>query len=382
MSYKGLEMTSQEAYMFSDTIPYNPEFDLEELKRIQAKLENYTSGRSQEGITSQEAEVFLDWVTFNARSYATSNIPESAMTASMAGQCAPTQYLNYNVLSKIGLDVRAFNISDCIGEIPMNSEDIKRIQNGWFDSIAIRHAVSLVKIPIIDDIGNTQLHEILLEPTFRQFCLKENCDSSKFTDPHWLEKRYVAPHPGYFMESNNLRRLGVSEEIAQKSENLARYIISKGYFYLNEENAKLYGDAFVRASKRLEFQNIPINMSGQDYIRNFESIPTKMITYLSKKDLQYTRLPSEIGKQKQGIFLRIKNFITSKFSRKKGNIMMLGEGCGEKMEVPTKSDQGREQFKLKPEQLKQFRGGETQILNGYKYQQNTNEQQYDESYRY
>ena len=61
-------MTSQEEYIFSDTIPYNPELDMEELKVIQNKLEDFSAGYSSEGITTEEAEKFLDWVTFNARS--------------------------------------------------------------------------------------------------------------------------------------------------------------------------------------------------------------------------------------------------------------------------------------------------------------------------
>ena len=130
MSYKGIEITNQDEYIFSDTMPYDPEFDIEELKIIQKKLEDFSAGYSSNGITSQEAEIFLDWVTFNARSYAVRNGPESPVSASMAGQCAPTQRINFDLLSKIGLDVRAFNTADCIGEIPISEEDYKKILNG------------------------------------------------------------------------------------------------------------------------------------------------------------------------------------------------------------------------------------------------------------
>ena len=111
MGYIGEEITSQDAYIY-DTIPYNPEIDIDELVVIQNKLQDYTSGKTSEGITSKEAEVFLDWVTFNARSYATKNTLESAVTASMAGKCAPTQGVNYELLSKFGLDVRVFNMGE------------------------------------------------------------------------------------------------------------------------------------------------------------------------------------------------------------------------------------------------------------------------------
>lgn len=39
MSYKGIEITNHEDYIFSGTIPYNPEFNIEELKLIQNKIE-------------------------------------------------------------------------------------------------------------------------------------------------------------------------------------------------------------------------------------------------------------------------------------------------------------------------------------------------------
>ena len=307
MGYQGLEMTNQENYIFSDTVPYNPEFDLEELKIIENKLLDYTSGRSISGITSREAEVFLDWVTFNARNYAVRNIPESAMTASMTGQCAPTQRVNVKLLKKLGLDARSFNTGDCIKEVEGIEED-----NFW-GSKAVRHSVSLVNIPIIDDNENTRVYEFLLDPTFRQFCLNENCDGRKFNDSEWLGKGYVAPHPGYFMEENNLRQFGVSQEIAQKTEALGKYIVSRGYFYLSEENAKLYGDAFVRASKRLNAQNIPINISGEEYIQNFENIHMNLIES-DKNDWQYTKLPSEIKQPKQGIFSKIKDIFKKIFN--------------------------------------------------------------------
>lgn len=353
MSYKGLEMTSQENYIFSDTKPYNPEFDIEELKIIQNKLEDFTSGRSSMGISTDEAEMFLDWVTFNARNYAVRNIPESPMTASMTGQCAPTQMINVKVLSKMNLDVKPFNIADCIGEIPMTNEDLIRVQNGW-TSTALRHSVALVNIPIIDNDGNTEVYKFQLEPTFRQFCEKENCSYDKFMDKGVEEHKYVAPHPGYFMMADNLKKLGVSNEVAQKSEELCKYIIQKGYFLLNEENAKLYGDAFVRASRRLQFQHLPIEMSGESYIKNFESIPMKIIEGKEEQVSKYTILPSEMRRTKKRIFSKALNFFKDKF-RKKPLALPPGKITNNTRPIG----------KLSEEELKKFREGERQVLSSY-----------------
>lgn len=376
MGYQGIEMTSQEDYIFEGTAPYNPEFDLEELKIIENKLIDYTSGDSINGLTPQEAEVFLDWITFNVRNYAVRNVPESAMTSSMTGQCAPTQRVNVKLLKKLGLDARAFNTGDCIKEAGGIEED-----NFW-GSKAVRHSVSLVNIPIVDNYGNTAEYKYLLDPTFRQFCLQENCNGRKFSDAEWLGKGYVAPHPGYFMQENNLRQFGASQEVAQKTEALGRYIVSKGYFYLNEENAKLYGDVFVRSSRRLDAQNIPIYMSGEKYIFNFENIPMKLLES-DKEDIKYTKLPSEIEEQKQGLFTRIKNFFKERFGNKQ---KMLQSGSGiDKIEIPNKPK--LESAVLTEEQELQFREGETQVLNSYyenenQYQYNSQTNIKEESERY
>lgn len=364
MSYQGLKMTSQEDYIFSDTIPYNPDFDLEQLKEIQIKIQNFTSGISTNGITAQEAEVFLDWVTFNARNYAVRNGPESPITAAMTGQCAPTQRINIKLLSRMGLDARPFNTADCIGPISMNAEDIRRGQNGW-SSPAVRHSVSLVNIPIIDNNGNTAMYPFLLDPTFRQFCLQENCNGNKFVDSNWISHGHVAPHPGYFMEAYNLRQFGVSEETAKKTEALGRFIVSRGYFYLSDENAKLYGDTFVRASERLEFQNRPIYTSGIEYINNFANIPMQMLGN-DRNDIQFTKLPSEITEEKQGIFTKIKNFFPKRFGRKP---KMLSSGIGmENIEIPTRGN--TEGVTLTPKQEEEFRSGERRILNSFGENQN------------
>lgn len=366
MSYQGLEMTSQQDYIFSDTIPYNPDFDLEELKAIQTKIEDFTSGRSFDGITSHEAEVLLDWVTFNARNYAVKNGPESPMTATMTGQCAPTQRVNVKLLTRMGLDARPFNTADCIGKTAMNAEDIDRVQRGW-SSPAVRHSVSLVSIPIIDNNGNTAMYPFLLDPTFRQFCLRENCNGNKFVDQNWLSHGHVAPHPGYFMEADNLRQLGVSEETAQKTEGLGKLIVSRGYFYLSDENAKLYGDTFVRASERLEFQNRTIYTSGMEYINNFANIPMHIIEN-DREDMRFTQLPSEIAEQKQGVFSRIKNFFKERFWNKQ-KMLPVGNDI-QKVETATRPK--IEGVTLTPEQYEQFRTGETQVLNSY----NQNQYQY------
>lgn len=334
MRYQEKEIRSQEDYIFEGTAPYNPEFDLEELKIIERKLIDYTSGNSKDGLNPNEAEIFLDWITFNARRYAVGD--KDIETADMYAQCAPTQRVNVKLLRKLGLDARSFNTGDCIKEAGGIEED------NFFGSKAVRHSLSIVDIPIIDNNGNTAEYKYLLDPTFRQFCLKENCNIQRFEQP---VKGCVAPHPGYFMQKENLQHLGVSQETAKKTEELGKFIISKGYFYLNEETAKLYGDTFVRASKRLDAQNISINISGEEYIQNFENIHMNLIES-DKNDWQYTKLPSEIKQPKQGIFSMIKDIFKKIFN--KNDTKALPEG---QINIPTNNpyEEFRKQYKFKGE---------------------------------
>lgn len=348
---------NKEDYVFEDIQPNIPEINLEELEKIQRKIEAFTSGRSKEGLTSNETKDFLDWVTYNARNYAVSVTGESILTASMAGECATTQLVNKELLTKLGLDVRAFNTSGCLGEIPMNEADKERVKNGW-STHEIAHSILLVNIPVIDENGNTQMHKFLLDPTFRQFCLKENCNEEKFDEEKWVYYNCVAPHPAFFMQKENLRRLGESEEYANDSENLCKTIIHNGYFLLNEKTAKLYGDAFVRASKRLEFQDVPIHMSGNDYIHNFENIP--MNTYRDNSTNLYTRLPSEIIEAETGFFKKIVKFFKEKFAPKP---KMLPSGTDNSTETNVKKQKLK--VTLNDEQMANYREGESQILQKY-----------------
>ena len=125
------------------------------------------------------------------------------------------------------------------------------------------------------------------------------------------------------MITDNLKQFEVPDEIAQKSELLGKYIVSKGYFLLNEENAKLYGDAFSRASRRLQFQNDPIQMTGMGYIENFENIPMEILE-TDNQDYKYTILPSEIKEQKNGFLKKLWKFLKNKIKRRE--IPALGSG--------------------------------------------------------
>ena len=344
------QMKQVEEYMYADVQPIIPNIDLERLKQIEGKIKAYTSGSNiNSGLNREELEMFLNWVILNARSYAVRNTPlsrnEAIITESMTGQCAPTQNINVKLLRKLGLDIRPFNTGDCIDStnIPMSNEDLQRINNGWH-STAVRHSVSVVTLPILMQSGQVQEYDFLLDPTFRQFCLKENNQESVFYNTERLSKGYVAPHPAYFMQ-----------------EDLCKEIISKGYFWLNSQTAKLYGDAFKHASVRKEYQNYIQDTSGEEYINYFKNIPMRL-SEDKKGEEQFAKLPSEIEEPKKGITSRIKELFSKIFGRKKQNKMLPTY-----IEHKNNINKRLTIAALTPEEEEMFRSGETQVLNGNNY---------------
>lgn len=318
MSYKGIRITSNKSYIFEDIEPYDPEIDIERLENIQLKLERYIAKETEEGISLHEAEIFLDWVTYNARNYAVKNTPETPLTATMSGLCAPTQYLNVQLFKKLKINAQPFNMEDGVGEVHINNENLRRIQAGW-SSPKVRHSVSMVELPIMDIDGNIQNQKFLLDPTFRQFFLKNNCQENRFFNKPVGK---VAPDVGYFMQTDNLVKLGVDTQTAINTEILAKNIIEKGYFPLTEENAKIYGDSFVRASQDFEFQTLPINKTGEDYIKNFESFPMRLLV---RNDIdEYLKLPREQREQKNSVFEKVKSIFKKIFNKEQTKVLDKG----------------------------------------------------------
>lgn len=294
------------------TLPFNEEIDLDEVRNIEKSLREYTSGERQEGITYGEACKFLDWITLNTRKGVINNITEDMTTASFSIKCAPSQRINTTILQKIGLDARPVNMANCVGDLPKTEDDIRRIKNGWNNN-NLRHAVVTTKFPIQEN-GKVVMHKILLDPTFRQFCLEEDCKESVYWDEEKNFEGKIAPRPGYFLTEDYLKREGTSGEGIERANHVAQALISRGYIELTEENAKVYGDAFARAGIRYQFRDVKLTMSGKDYINQFENEKNiDRISSLSKDEEEFTKTPLEI---KDSIFEKIKKFFQAVKQRK------------------------------------------------------------------
>lgn len=74
---------------------------------------------------------------------------------------------------------------------------------------------------------------------------------------------------------------------------------------------------------------------------------------------EYERLPSDIQKRQQSVFSKIISFFKDKFGKQP---QMLPEG---REEQATRKTTSLDSVTLSPEQMQQYRRGETEILNQY-----------------
>lgn len=92
----------------------------------------------------------------------------------------------------------------------------------------------------------------LIDLSYRQFFIKENCDIERLMVIDGCIVR--PPDPGFFVMQN--------EDLA----NMASTILEHGYIYLDEQTAKYYGDSFYFAKTgRDGYSDIP----GKAYLNSF-----------------------------------------------------------------------------------------------------------------
>lgn len=353
MLYKrGLEFTKIDEYLF-DMVPYAEDIDMGEVRRIEAKVKDFNKGISNEGLEYNEAFTLLDWVTYNSRSAVTDNIPESVMSCTMQALCAPSQYMNTILLRKMGLDVKTFNMDNCIGSLPKTDEELNRIRHGH-RSNNVSHSIAMVEMPIQTEEG-LEYHKYLLDPTFRQFCLKENCKEEKYRDEKRIASGHVAPDPGYFLSEEYLKGIGKSEQEIEDSKYVADVLINRGYMELTDKHAKIYGDIFAKASIPEIFKDSYIFTKGREYISNFETNEMK-INKPSQVNEKYFLTPLEEQYKTGNILSKIKNFFLNFWDYKGIKLLKASE-----VEEPKKKKPQIRSFnayKISPEELRKRQNAE------------------------
>jgi len=186
------------------------------------------------GITMDEANQYLDWIVYRSRNSKAQDGIIDANEYSFTGACHPTQQQVSCVMDKV---IGSENVH------PINTESIishpdKDVTKRQYSS-AVRHCVTVVSLPILDESANVVKKDFLIDPTFRQFCLSENCNTDRYNIKNEYENK-VAPDPAYFLSES------------EEGKKLAATLVYSGHTVLDEKKAKLYGDAFSKASIGIE----------------------------------------------------------------------------------------------------------------------------------
>lgn len=101
---------------------------------------------------------------------------------------------------------------------------------------------------------------------------------------------------------------------------------------LTEENAKIYGDAFAKASMPEIFKNIAIFTKGNEYISKFQTNEMK-INKPAQANEKYFQTPLEGLYRKKSIWAKIKEAIAI-FLYKENEIKLLEAGKPKKTATP------------------------------------------------
>lgn len=118
---------------------------------------------------------------------------------------------------------------------------------------------------ILTVILDNDIH--LIDPTYSQFFLKENCNQSKYLINSERKLVLLAPDPGYYY-LNNKENIFVAE-----------HLLEKGYIKLNDNIAKTYFDSFYKTRRGnggyMELSEDTIEISGNIYIKSIHKLNNK-----------------------------------------------------------------------------------------------------------
>ncbi len=192
----------------------------EELDKIENKIKNKLP------LTIAEANYFLDFVVYTTRCKIVKDFNETFEYKCDLAQSIITYYLK-----SIGVETFPNATQTAI------SPNIEG------------HNFNIVRLNVLD-----QIKDYIVDATYRQFFLKENCQDSKFIVYNGLV--LVSAHPGYFIKKEDYE--------------LIEDFLKHGYMEMNEKNAKVYGDSFFQTKTNIPKKDIPTyKLPGTSYIKLF-----------------------------------------------------------------------------------------------------------------
>lgn len=176
-------------------------------------------------LTKEETNYFLDYLVYATRTKLTNDLDNY----SFEWKCDTAISIIGNYLNSLNVQ---YNVCD----------SQKVITQG-----ITGHTFMIVKLNTEDGIIN-----YLVDPTYRQFFIKDNCTKEKYV---LINGMYIiTPSPGYFIKNED--------------KNIIKTFLQKGYSVLDHNIARIYGDSFYNTKVGMNdtpFRSIP----GSIYINSF-----------------------------------------------------------------------------------------------------------------
>ncbi len=192
----------------------------EEIKQIESKIKN------KEPLTEEEADYFLDFVVYATRCKVVKDFSETFEYKCDLAQSIMTYYLR-----SLGIETHPNSTQATIAP---------EVEG---------HNFNVVRLNVLGEDK-----DYLVDATYRQFFLKDNCQDSKFVTYQGLI--LVSAHPGYFIKK---------EDYA-----LVEDFLKHGYMEMNGKNAKVYGDSFFQTKTMIRKEDIPnYQLPGSSYMKLF-----------------------------------------------------------------------------------------------------------------
>ncbi len=270
---------NQEYEYLIDAPIFNDDIDIRDI----AALESFYQKKGY--IPEKYIPLLLNYVTYYAR-YNLSKGFDNPLTAAYRFQCSRAANINTELLEKMKIRVKQFNVGDIMG-----TEPIHELCEAW--------------IPTMVD-GKLTEKRYILDPTFRQFCIKEENRFERYNEEPRYSVRKATPHPAYFL---NLYEDGIK---------LAKEIIRYGYFEATPQNLKIYFDSFYYYLKDKESYKDKSKLGkeyesairGEEYDEQIEKSEDKK--HFLKSGLEIKTPLEGIIEARNKMRYRIKHFFTKK----------------------------------------------------------------------
>jgi len=235
-------------YIFKLNLSNEKEYDYNYLSYIENKLHI--------SLTEKEALYLLKWIVYRCQSIL---IPQNSTLEYM---CEDAAKLVSALLESLGLTHYTFNINS-----------------------VIQSSFTIHELTIVEIIINGEITKYVIDPTFRQFLIKDNClpnrtivyklkgtiNCTNNNDIEYITK--MPTHPGYYLS------------LTKEGTLLGTQILNEGFFKLTEDNMKLYGDSFMKYNS--QYISDYCLKSGEEYIEDI-IITTPSSTMISNKEIYLT----------------------------------------------------------------------------------------------